>query len=915
MSLRIDPRDPLVVDIDWLTACLRRMLHRFEGAEVEAAVREIERACRERRAGAAGAPDLAEQLQRVKASDVPRIGTMVRAFTLYFMLVNTAEQVDRIRRRRAPDHHSEGSLADTLRALADEGHTAEVVRARVADLEVRPVLTAHPTEATRKTLLALQARIADALLAREHAAPDERKQHEVAIEADVELLWLTAEVVRQRPSVRHEVSTVLWYLEDRLIEAGAMLDDVVERSFASVFGEPLGVRPRVPFGSWVGGDRDGNPFVTPAETLSATRRAASALVGHYRRRVDELMERLSLSQTLAKCPAALWPSLDADRDALPEIWASKGRWHDDEPLRLKLAYMGERLARTEACFRQREEGRSTAAPGAYPGAEALLADLRLVHATLENGGAHLSAETLVMPLVARVEVSGFAGLLLDIRQHSEVHAAALEAMTRYCKLPPLDGEGLRRELLGRRPLLHPFVRLPDEEAERTREVFRTIAAVQAEAGELAARTYVISMTRSADDLLRVLVLAREAGLVDLGADEPVSALDVVPLFETGADLDAAPTIMEHLFGDPAYARQLTARRRRQEVMIGYSDSGKDVGMLPAAWSLHRAQERLQAVCERGGVELTLFHGLGGTVGRGGGSPVVRALGALPPGTLRHGLKITEQGEVISQKYGMRPLAERSLEVMYGGALAASLRDWRAGVPPALVDRFYATMDELSAVNVPFYRGLVHDDDRVFELFLRATPVRELAHVHFGSRPAYRDRAGEKMSGIRAIPWTFGWTQMRLMLPVWLGLGTALQAVGSRADGLATLQEMARCWPFFDDLLAKVEMIMTKSDLEIARLYVDELDGDAELFERLAAEHQRTHQWLLQIRQRDTLLSDARLAMMLAGRDPIIDALSLCQVRLLAEKRRLADDDPRRPGVEAALGTTLSGIAQGLRNTG
>ncbi len=910
-----DEVDPLARDIAWLTECLQSVLQRFESEAAAAAVRDFGRACRDRRHGVDGAPTLTRLLDRARSMELELIGTTARAFTLYFMLVNTAEQVDRIRKRRDPAHVGSAGLERTLEELAAEGHDAATVRARMAELEVRPVLTAHPTEATRKTLLALQARIAEALLARENAAPDERATHETTIRAEVELLWLTAEVVRSRPSVRHEVSTALWYLEDRLLDAGSALDEVIKRSFETVFGEPLACNPRIPTGSWVAGDRDGNRFVTPAETLSAARRSASTVLGYYLRQITALMERLSLSETIAKAPDALWPSLDRDRADLPETWASKGRWRDDEPLRLKLAFMRDRLARTVRQFEQREGGQPAHVAGAYEDRDAFLADLRLVHQTLENGRAQLSANRLVAPLIDLVEVVGFVGLLLDIRQHSEVHREAVDAMTKHAKVPTLDGAGLRRELLGRRPLLHPSVRLGDDMVDRTREVFEAMATIQAESGEHGANTYIISMTRGADDLLRVLLLGREAGLVDLGADPPVSRFDVVPLFETGADLEAAPRIMKSLFEDEVYGRQMQARGNRQEVMIGYSDSGKDIGILPAAWSLYQAQDQLAAVARDAGVALTLFHGMGGTVGRGGGSPVRRALGALPPGTMQAGIKITEQGEIISQKYGMPQLAERSLEVVYGGALAASLRDWRVGVEPETIERFSQLMDAMAEVNTAKYRGLVHEGDRLFEMFLHTTPVRELAHVHFGSRPAYREKAAEKMAGIRAIPWTFGWTQIRLMLPVWLGLGSALESACAEPGGLETLREMTRTWPFFDDLLAKVEMIMAKSDLEIARLYVESLEGDVALFEELRAEFDRTRAALLTIRQRDALLGDEHLTKLLALRDPMIDALSVLQVHLLATKRGLSEDDPRYAAVSAALGTTLSGVAQGLRNTG
>lgn len=911
----ISEDDPLVVDINWLTASLRRVIQRFEGPELAGAIRELGHACVTRRAGDPRAPDLAALLERVRSIPHEDAAVMVRAFTLYFVLLNTAEQVDRARRRTQPSSEDrQASVLESFAQLKRAGHTADDVRRRIQELEVRPVLTAHPTESTRKTVLALQGRIADALLQRGSAAPDERMVLESHMEAEIELLWLTAEVVRQRPSVRHEVSTALWYLEDRLLNAGSVVDDAVARAFSAVFGETLGITPRIPLGSWVAGDRDGNPFVTPEATLSAARRGGSAILRYYVAEVQEFVEKLSLSNQLAQAPESLWASLERDRDELPGVWASKGRWYDDEPLRLKAAFVAERLRRTLRQFDEREEHRFIEVPGAYASPEAFLVDLEELRRALEASGAELTSRRLLAPLIAHVEESGFAGFLLDIRQHSEVHMATLDAIARHLGVPPFDAHTLRRELLGRRPLLNPLVRL-DDTAQGTLDTFRTMATIQRESGEIGAHTYIISMAQSAEDLLRVLLLAREAGLVDLGGDPPISCLDVVPLFETGNDLDAAPGIMRSLFHDPAYARQIAARGRKQEVMIGYSDSGKDIGLLPAAWKLYQAQERLVQVARESEVDLVLFHGTGGTVGRGGGSPAYRALNALPPGTIGKGIKITEQGEVISQKYGIRAIAERSLEVMYTGALVASFRDWRAQVDPARVARFEATMESMSSVAIPKYRGLVHDGDRLFQMFLCSTPVRALANVHFGSRPVYREKATEKMSGIRAIPWVFGWTQMRLMLPVWLGIGTAFESVGKTPGGLEVLQDMAQHWPFFEDLLGKVEMVMAKADLDIARMYIDVLDGDVALFEELEEEFERARRWILAIRRRETLLEEKRLASILAVRDPIIDALSLFQVQLMDARRRTPDDSPLRASIDAALGTTLNGIAQGLRNTG
>ncbi len=369
-----------------------------------------------------------------------------------------------------------------------------------------------------------------------------------------------------------------------------------------------------------------------------------------------------------------------------------------------------------------------------------------------------------------------------MREDADAHTRALAAIAGTGGLPTFDSATLRRELLGRRPLISSHAPLEDN-AKKVLSVFHTVRQVQEEFGTAAANTYIVSMAKGADDLLRILLLGREAGLVDLAANPPVSAIDAVPLFETREDLANGPAVMRSLFADEVYARQLKARGMQQEVMLGYSDSAKDVGVLAASWELYRAQEMLAEVARDAGVTLTLFHGRGGTVGRGGGSPVYRALTALPPHTVTGRIKITEQGEIISQKFGITSIAERSLEVMLSGTLMAAFSDWQKGVDDKKPARFKETMDRLAAVSQKAFRRIVHEDPRLFDLFLKATPVRELTHVHFGSRPAYRERGVGTIQGIRAIPWNFGWTQMRLLLSAWLGVGRAFDDIMGEAGGL------------------------------------------------------------------------------------------------------------------------------------
>jgi phosphoenolpyruvate carboxylase len=553
-------------------------------------------------------------------------------------------------------------------------------------------------------------------------------------------------------------------------------------------------------------------------------------------------------------------------------------------------------------------------PAAYPDVHAFERDLRLVREYVLGAGAVQACRATLDPLLASVGAHGFHGFMMDVRDHADVHAAAARDLAARVGIAELDGERLRAELLGRRPLLGAHVPVA-EETRRVADTFRAIRTVQEEAGEAAACTYIVSMTTCVEDLLRVLLFAREAGLVDLAGEQPTSRLDVVPLFETLDDLERAPAVVRSLLSDPVYSRQLDARGRRQEVMIGYSDSGKDAGILAASWALYRAQEALAELCREAGVELRLFHGRGGSVGRGGGSPVYRALAALPPGTTGGRIKITEQGEIISQQFGLSPIAERTMEVTLAGVLLQEFTDWRDGVPAAEEEAFRERMTWLAERGLRVYRGLVHEGGALFALFRTATPIAELADARFGSRPAYRPGAAPGIEGIRAIPWGFGWTQIRLMLTGWLGAGTALADAVSTPAGLAEMRRMASTWPFFDDLLGKIEMVCAKTDLDIARLYVERLGGDVALLAELEAEYRRTVDAVLRIREHEHLADDMPVLQSAIGlRNPYVDPLSLLQVALLARKRASGSpDDEER--IEEVLATTLSGIAQGLRNTG
>jgi len=912
---------PLHEDVRWLAGALGRVIRRLEGEQAFQIVEQLRVATRARRRGDEEAASLDQLLREIDHFSIEHCAVAARAFTLFFLLINTAEQTHRVRRKNAylggaAGESQPASARWTMRQLRYLGATTEDIERAMLKLDIRPVLTAHPTESTRRTLLGLQARVATGLLARETAPSDETRLIEQALEGEVELLWLTIEVRQDRLSVLDEVSTALWYLETRLLDAGRYMHTTLTLAFEEEFSRSADkFRLAVPlrFGTWVGGDRDGNPYVTPEVTIATARRASYVILGRYHEVLEDLTRRLSLSASIVPPLPALLKSLERDRKQLPLIWKRNRKRNEDEPLRLKLSFIAARVDATRRLVASRDAGRARKEPAAYPNVAAFEADLTLVRRSLLEAGAEQACRSTVDPLISAVRAHGFHGFMMDLRDHSEVHAAAVEELLGG---KSASGEKLHALLKGKRSIRAGKRKLSDD----TQKVVRTFDAmrlIQDEAGQAAASTYIVSMTRSSDDLLKVLLLARESGLVNLAGAKPESRLDVVPLFETLDDLEHAPKIMLSLLSDPVYKRQLEARGRRQEVMIGYSDSGKDAGMIAASWGLYRAQEALAQVFDDAGVELLLFHGRGGSVGRGGGSPVYRALAALPPGTTDGRIKITEQGEIVSQQFGLLPVAERTLEVTAAGMLLHEFSDWRKNAGVKEVEDFRDVMDRLAARSRDVYHKLVYDDEALFELFRMATPIDELANARFGSRPAYRPGAKAGIEGIRAIPWGFGWTQIRLMLTGWLGVGTALGEEVSTRSGLRRLQRMAESWPFMDDMLGKAEMVCAKTDIDIAREYVRHLGGDLKLLDLLADEYRRAVEALLLIRGHRQLLDDIPvLQSAIALRNPYVDPLSLLQVSLLRRKRTAEwKNKKEEEAVSDALATTLSGIAQGLRNTG
>ncbi|HVW33548.1 MAG TPA: phosphoenolpyruvate carboxylase [Acidimicrobiia bacterium] len=895
--------DDVAVLLELLDACVAH----HEGPETRALVASV-RTQAARRNWAALAGPLAEVAPA-------GLVALARACLAYFHAANIAEQVHRADELAlrgpgspavTPGDVPPARLAEVFRDLVAAGIGGEEITALLARMDLRPVLTAHPTESARQSILAHRRRLAEAL-----QAPRGPRRRRRLAEA-VELLWLTDEIRLERPTPVDEARAVLWYLE-RLARdvVPGLLEDLADLARAA--GAELGLSAApVRFGSWVGGDRDGNPFVTPDVTLAvlaAQRERALALLGAA---VEDLVEALSVSTRTAAVSTELARSLEADAAALPEVAAAFGRRNADEPYRLKCSFIRARLAATAA----RAASGGPHRPGVdYADAPDLVEDFDVMRRSLEANRCERLAGASLSRALRLAQTIGLQLATLDVREHAAAHHVAVGGL--YRRLGE-DYDGLDRpartarlagELESRRPLTSPAGGL-DGAAGDTMEIFLTLRRALDRFGDSAVESYIVSMCRGVDDLLAPVVLAREAGLVDVGAG--VARIGFVPLFETIDELRRAGALLDEALSVPAYRRVVALRGDRQEVMLGYSDSNKLGGLTTSAWEIHRAQRALRDVAAAHGVHLRLFHGRGGTVGRGGG-PTGRAILAQPFRTLDGQIKITEQGEVVSDKYLVPELARVNLEVAAAAVIRASLLHRESRHDASVLATWDETMTVVSDAAYAAYRALV-GDERLVPYFLASTPVEELARLNIGSRPARRAAgAGAGLDDLRAIPWVFGWTQSRQIVPGWFGVGSGLAAARAAGSG-ATLQQMVAEWHFLPTFLANVEMAAVKTDLDVAARYVErlvprELHG---LFDVITAEYRRTVdelRWLLGV---DELLdSHPVLRRTLAVRAGQLTPLHLIQVELLA-RVRAGDDDPL---VERALQLTVNGIAAGLRNTG
>ncbi|HEY0180878.1 MAG TPA: phosphoenolpyruvate carboxylase [Dokdonella sp.] len=830
--------------------------------------------------------------------DAARADTLSRAFATYFQVVNIAERVHRIRRRReyqiAGAAPQPDGLHDVLRRLENAGVGLDELSRALARLDVEPVFTAHPTEASRRAVLEKEQDIARALIADFGGprTPGERAADWARLRTALTTSWQTADVAMQRPSVQDELDHVGFYLSDPLYRVLPVFYEVLEDAIDAVYGARPALPRIVRFASWVGGDMDGNPNVN-ADTIAATLRAQRrSVLARYRHECDELARLLSQTLDRVGVERGVLARLADYRAVLPDAAAHIRPRHANMPYRSLLRLISARLAAT---------GRD--APEGYREAAEFAADVGLIATSLRaNGGLH-AGWFAVRRLQRRIDAFGFHLARLDVRQDARVHAEALADA-----LGPLgDDAGARARTLA--PYASGERALPRASGSilaATVAVFAALADARRRYGDAALGVYVISMAGSAADVLAVLALARAGGLVEGIGTVP---LDVAPLFETIADLRAAATTLAALLADPVYRAHLDARGGRQTIMLGYSDSAKDGGILASRWALQRAQVELLEVARTAGVELVFFHGRGGTVSRGGGK-TTRAVMAAPRGAVDGRLRVTEQGEVIHQKYGLRALALRSLEQAASAVLLATLRP-RA--PETREARWREAMTRLAADGESAYRALTVGTPGFVEYFRTATPIDVIERLTLGSRPSRRGVGSGGIASLRAIPWVFAWTQCRSGLPGWYGVGSALAAAAARGEE-ATLREMARDWAFFRALIEDLEMVLAKSDLGIADRFSRLSPLHAEFFPRLAAEHARTVEWVLRLRGAARLLEgDARLAQSIELRNPYTDPISLIQADLLARWRAAGsrDDDP----LFAALASCVHGVAQALQNTG
>lgn len=906
---------PLRRDVRSLGILLGKVLREQSGEPLFQAVESLRRQTMEGRQAhlrhdkIAAEALLNQAMVQVQHLDVAVANQLTRAFGLYFELINLAETNHRKRRRQAhllagdARGPQPGEIRGTLRRMHQAGISADEAMEFLRQIRITPVFTAHPTEVSRRSVLFKRRRIGEVLERLDHIPlPDETLiALERSILAEITSLWQTDEVRNRKPSVYDEVKMGLDYYEIAIFQTLPLLFQEVATAFTEEYGitiEPIDLPQFVEFGSWIGGDRDGNPNVTPSVTRNALAMASEKLLDHYRQRVQLIFDLLTSSVERVAISDALQERLAYYSKQRARSGQDFGERYDLELYRRFVVCMRERL---DAGQKAAINGKTCGTLPPYQSATEFLGDLDLLRTSLATHTGVRLTRMLVDPLILEVRTFGLYLQTLDIRQHARLHAKALTEMQTW---PSADADPAN------------FAQPMSPETVDVLETFRCIADLQQGPSADALRHYVISGASSVDDVLHVLQLARAEGVVCATTEENAGLMPV-PLYESIEDLQNAAEISRTLWTMDSYQPLLNSWSRRQEVMLGYSDSNKDGGMMTSTWEIFKAHRALHQVARECNVQLGLFHGRGGTVGRGGG-PTHRAIYAQPMDAFTGQIRLTEQGEVLHWKYSDLVLAERNLELMLAASLDALARPearrkdgHRTG---EMREGWEQAFEEMSATAYVFYRKNIPEDPKVLQYFAEATPVNELESARIGSRPSRRS-SKSSFGDLRAIPWVFGWTQSRHMVPAWFGVGHALEAYAKKKGNLERLQEMMREFPLFIDLMRNVEMALAKADLGIGRLYASLVEDAAireNVFGRIEAEFELTRRMVLEITCQKTLLeTNPVLARSIQVRNPYVDPMSLIQVELLRRKR--AGDT--KPSTQRAIAATINGIAAGLRSTG
>jgi len=915
----------LQADIQYLEDALSEVIREQEGGELFHLIEEFENACK--RIKDQYDPSIEEFLLRESGKlNLPTSSKLTQAFALYFYLLNTAEENFGMQQRREIQRQEgrlQGSFEDCLARLKDKGVDRQTILGIINDLSIEPVMTAHPTEAKRLTILKKYRKIYLTIFKKENPiwTPEEKALLRQDIINEIQKLWQTGDIFLERPTVQEEIANGLHYFRESFYPVIPKLYFSLKRAMERFYPDnELYLPPFLKFGSWIGGDRDGNPNVTPDLTRWALKAQKDLILSLYIQSVYELTGSLSQSTTRVNVSAELLASIEIDAANMPDIGQRVIDRNPYEPYRQKLSFIKIRLEKTRDANNADLLSQVAHSERLYQKPSEFLDDLHIIRRSLKGNKGSKTAEIEIDALIKRVEVFDFRLVRLDIREEASKHTRAIceifQRLGIYLDFSDLSEEEkirvLTTEIENRRPLIYEGMNLSPE-CIRTVETFRVIKWARENISPEAINTYIISMTHEISDILTVLLLAKETGLY-----RGLASIDIVPLFETIDDLRRSGEIMDELFSLPVYRKYLEQRGDLQEIMLGYSDSNKDGGILTSGWELYKAQKTLRDVAQKHGIRLRLFHGKGGTVGRGGG-PTHKAILAQPPGTIQCNIKITEQGEVISSKYANQGTALHNLELLVAGVMEASTPAFHKEIE-TLDDKYTPVLDELSGIAYKLYRELVDDPD-FYTFFMHATPISEIGLAKIGSRPAKRKEQSWKIEDLRAIPWVFSWTQSRYMLPAWYPIGTTFKRFIARDQEAHSnlLKEMYQKWPFFENLLDNIQMTMAKADMNIAHLYSHLVPDEAirdRIFDTMKREFELSREMILLITgQKNLLDNDPWLKRSIRLRNPFMDPINYIQVNLLKQLRETEVNAVKKKDLTDTVLLTISCIAAGMRNTG